>query len=215
MDIRTQHLTIRRRVRYALLEPTDGPVTEVWFVLHGYNQLAHRFIHYFEGLRGPGRCIVAPEGLHRHYLGPDNERVGASWMTKEDRQTDIGDYVTYLDTLYGQFVQTRSAKAIVLGFSQGVHTACRWIAFGQAAFTKAVLWGADPPSDLDLRAHREVFSASDLHFVAGRDDEWLQGSRLRAAHERLHEAGIPFTPVEFPGGHRMDRSTLKTLAGFR
>jgi len=53
----------------------------MWFVCHGYGQLASRFSSAFRPLDGEGRCIVAPEGLSRFYLtdSPPNggsERAG-------------------------------------------------------------------------------------------------------------------------------------------
>jgi hypothetical protein len=47
---------------------------------------------------------VAPEGLSRFYFeggfhGPGS-KVGATWMTREDRLAKIEDYVGYLDALH-------------------------------------------------------------------------------------------------------------------
>ena len=77
----------------------------MWVVCHGYRQLARRFIREFQGIAGAERRIVAPEGLSRFYLdeeggphGPE-ARVGATWMTREDRIAEIDDYVAYLDAL--------------------------------------------------------------------------------------------------------------------
>ncbi|NIP78275.1 MAG: phospholipase, partial [Gemmatimonadetes bacterium] len=80
---------------------------EVWFVLHGYGQLAERFVRRFDalpGVRDGMRAVVAPEALSRFYVeeevtgphGPES-RVGATWMTRADREHEIRDYVEYLD----------------------------------------------------------------------------------------------------------------------
>ena len=100
-------------------------------VLHGYRQLARRFLRRFEPVAGDHRRIVAPEGLSRFYADPGRGRhgpasaVGASWMTREDRENEIRDYVAYLDQLW-QHLRTDSpgrTRLVVLGFSQGVATA--------------------------------------------------------------------------------------------
>ena len=70
------------------------------FALHGYGQLVQFFIRKFQVLDAEQYFVVAPEGLHRFYLKGSSGRVGASWMTKEERQSDIEDYINYLDDLF-------------------------------------------------------------------------------------------------------------------
>ena len=62
---------------------------------HGYGQLGASFSKALEPLEGDARVIAVPEALNRFYLddpakrhGPDSP-VGATWMTREDRLTDI------------------------------------------------------------------------------------------------------------------------------
>ena len=90
------HLAATRTARYFTLGGGAG-VHHVWFVLHGYGQLASALLRNFEGLANPSRLIVAPEGLSRFYVDPiasgpaARRRVGASWMTREDRLIEIED----------------------------------------------------------------------------------------------------------------------------
>ncbi len=53
-------------------------------------------------------------------------------MTKEDRENEIADYVDFLDAVFGEVV-TPGARVTVLGFSQGVATAARWLALRPGA----------------------------------------------------------------------------------
>ncbi|MCG8467594.1 MAG: hypothetical protein MJB57_05200 [Gemmatimonadetes bacterium] len=216
MTIEPKHFTIPRRVRYATLEP-DGAPTEIWLGLHGYNQLAHRFLRYLQPLEGGTRLIVAPEGLHRQYVDHAARKVGASWMTSEDRLIDIADYVAYLDALHAHLIEERglaaeSLRTVALGFSQGVHTLCRWIAFGNARIDRAVLWGSTVPPDLDLTEHGETLSRADLQLVMGDSDEYFGAATIAAHEARLTEAGVRFTSHIYEGGHRLDAEVLKKLA---
>ena len=221
MAVEPRHITIERRVRYAVLEPHERPATEIWFALHGYNQLAHRFLRYFQPIHTGARCIVAPEGLHRQYIDHESRRVGASWMTSEDRLTDIEDYVGYLDRLHAHILAEESrprtggsapVRIVGLGFSQGVHTLCRWLAFGRARIDRAVLWGSTVPSDLDLAEHGAALSAADLHLVVGDADEYYDRAAVEAHEARLRGAGVAFTSHRYPGGHHLDAGTLRCLA---
>ncbi len=195
-----------------------GDIAQVWFVLHGYNQLAHRFLAEFETIDDGTRRIVAPEGLHRQYVDHAARKVGASWMTSEDRLTDIEDYVAYLDRLYATTFEAgglrrTDVQVVGLGFSQGVHTLCRWLAFGASPIDRAILWGATVPPDLDLDAHGPTLAAADLQVVFGDDDEYFGADAIRSHEARLRTAGIPFTARSFQGGHRLDSATLARLAG--
>ncbi|WP_425152685.1 alpha/beta hydrolase [Candidatus Palauibacter sp.] len=222
MAVEPRHITIERRVRYAVLEPRERPVTEIWFALHGYNQLAHRFLRYFQPIHTGARCIVAPEGLHRQYIDHESRRVGASWMTSEDRLTDIEDYIGYLDRLHAHILAEESrprtggskpVRIVGLGFSQGVHTLCRWLAFGRSRIDRAVLWGGTVPPDLDLAEHGAALSAADLQLVVGDRDEHFDPSVIAAHEERLREAEVAFTSHHYDGGHRMDAAMVRRLAG--
>src|SRR6266498_2098347 len=131
------HIGVTRTARYYTLGEISRGAGEVWFVCHGYGQLAARFLEKFRALDDGRRYLVAPEGLSRFYLSesPAERRVGASWMTREDRLTEIEDYLQYLDAVYadifGWLDRTR-VTVHALGFSQGASTVSRWAAMGKA-----------------------------------------------------------------------------------
>lgn len=185
--------------------------TDLWFVCHGYGQLAARFLERFRSLAAEHRCIVAPEGLSRFYLtdSPAERRVGASWMTREDRLHEIEDYVRYLDAVYAAVRPSRDAAMVTaLGFSQGTATVCRWAALGSARIDRVILWGGEVPPDLDLKLLR----VQDVALVYGTRDELFTPKVVAANEARLHEHGIRYALVSFDGGHEVDAATLKRVA---
>lgn len=219
IDVR--HLSVPRRMRYAVRGNEEDP-DEIWFVLHGYGQLAHRFLRYFADLDDGTRLLVAPEGLHRHYLDHAERKVGASWMTSEDRLTDIDDYVGWLERLHARVVGQEvpggspdgagGVPVVALGFSQGVHTLCRWLAFGAARLDAVVLWGAPLPPDLDVGEHLARFREPRITLVGGREDPHFGPDAVAAQEDRLSSRGIPVRTIGFPGGHRIDREVLGRIA---
>src|SRR5437867_5464394 len=96
------HLSVSRTARYFTLGERSAAVAEVWFACHGYGQLAARFLEQLRVLDDGTRYLVAPEGLSRFYLSesPTERRVGARWMTREDRIADIAACVTCHDAAY-------------------------------------------------------------------------------------------------------------------
>ena len=208
--VRDHHLSVSRTARYATLGPAAA--ADVWFTLHGYGQLARRFVREFEGI-ARDRLIVAPEALNRFYLDPPHQKVGATWMTREDRLTDIADYVRYLDALAGVVLGSASPRRVtVLGFSQGAATACRWVAQGCARVDRLVLWAGEVPPDLDLVAAAPRLSTLEIVLVAGEDDQFITPKVLAALSARLREYGVAHRTVTFAGGHGIDRTTLAGLA---
>ena len=80
-------------------------------------------------------CIAAPEGLSRFYIRGTDGRVGASWMTRDERLSDIEDHISYLNHWWSSLGVPSDAEIVVLGFSQGVATAARWLADGSLSMT--------------------------------------------------------------------------------
>ena len=88
-----------RTARYYSLGSFEA-VNELWICLHGYAHRAELFIENFRPIATDGLFIIAPEGLSRFYTRGFCGTVGASWMTREDRENEIKDYVVYLEKLY-------------------------------------------------------------------------------------------------------------------
>jgi predicted esterase len=193
----------------------------VWFVLHGFGQLAGFFIRHFAVLDDGTRLIVAPEALSRFYLGEVNgatsaqARVGATWMTREDRLTEIADYVRYLDSLHDHvraMVGRDGVPCTALGFSQGVATACRWAARGQARLDRLVLWAGRLPPEFAERADVERLARLTLVRVLGARDALATASDVAEEERRLAALGLEATLLRFDGGHELDPATLRALA---
>jgi predicted esterase len=184
-------------------------------VLHGYGQLAQYFIRHFEPIQNGRRLIVAPEALSRYYL-PGHKRVGASWMTREDRLTEIDDYLAYLNTLHDQIFERvdRSRVTVhVLGFSQAGATASRWAALGRVNCDRLILWASDVASDLNLTTHAEALGRLRVTLVVGTEDEYVTPTLLAEQEALLAERHIPYSLHTFAGTHKIDADTLKVLVG--
>jgi len=211
-------VSVARTARYFTLGSPAG-AGEVWFACHGYGQLAARFLEKLRPLDDGGRYLVAPEGLSRFYLSEraTERRVGASWMTREDRFAEIEDYVQYLDAVYDEvFRVVDRARVTVhaLGFSQGAATVSRWTAMGKARIDRLVLWGGEFPPDLDLT--HDVFAgrlrAARLTLVYGDSDEYITAKVVAGVTERLAAHDIPYREISFAGGHELKENVLQDLA---
>jgi predicted esterase len=216
-------IAVPRTARYFTLGPTHGFPRELWFVCHGYGQLAMRFLRQFAPLDDGTRLIVAPEALSRFYLDPipmrrhdPSPRVGASWMTREDRESEIADYVAYLERLATEIRHPLAGAAprlVVLGFSQGTATVSRWLAASEMRVEQLVLWGGSIPPELDLAAWAARLHGASITLVAGDQDEFATADAISAEAERLSAAGVAYTLLRFHGGHAVSEEALRELAG--
>jgi predicted esterase len=216
-------IAVPRTARYFTLGPTHGFPRELWFVCHGYGQLAMRFLRQFAPLDDGTRLIVAPEALSRFYLDPipmrrhdPSPRVGASWMTREDRESEIADYVAYLERLATEIRHPLAGAAprlVVLGFSQGTATVSRWLAASEMRVEQLVLWGGSIPPELDLAAWAARLHGASITLVAGDQDEFATADAISAEAERLSAAGVAYTLLRFHGGHAVNEEALRELAG--
>jgi predicted esterase len=209
--MREHFLGTTRTARYFTLGRAEN-AAELWIVCHGYAQLASRFLERFRPIEAEGRYVVAPEAMSRFYLteSPSERRVGASWMTSEDRLHEIDDYVRYLDAVYSS-TAPKNATVTALGFSQGTATVARWAALGSARVDRLILWGGEVPPDLDLKRLR----VPELLLVYGTRDQYFTPKVVAANEDRLREHGIRYELVSFEGGHEIDAPTLLRLAGPR
>lgn len=209
-------LPVTRTARFVTLGPLDTPVTQLWFAFHGYGQLATEFAESLRALEDPARLVVVPEGLSRFYLDQGTGRVGASWMTREDREQEIADYLGYLDALYAHVTAraTRTAGCTLhlLGFSQGAATATRWAVEGAARPDQLILWGGDVPPDLDAARVTERLADVRVCLVVGTRDRYITTAVLTRQTAALDRLRIRHEVHRFEGGHRLDDETLRKLA---
>lgn len=205
--------------RYFKLGEINAETKAVWFVLHGYGQLAQYFLPKFKSLIEHNICVIAPEGLSHYYLEDastrnksGSTRVGASWMTRENRMQDIENYVAYLNSVFNH--ETGSNKNLditLLGFSQGGATASRWAFSNSIYFRRLILWAGILPTDMDFEKGRQLLKEKDVTLIYGKHDPFLNESRfveMRTLSEKLE-----ITPhqVVFDGAHEIHEATLLTL----
>lgn len=211
----TQHtITVSKTARYYTSGNLDANTETIWLVCHGYGQLAEYFIKHFSLLENGKTFIVAPEGLSKFYLDGVTGRMGAAWMTKEDRENEVADYLNFLNKLFDKLfsgVDFRKVKLNVLGFSQGTATVCRWLAQSSVKANRLILWAGTFPVDVDLAIHGARFRAIPVTVVYGHKDEYLEYLKPEDYKKMLDSAGFSYNIVTFEGKHEMNAEVLKTL----
>jgi len=214
-----QEIIFPFRGRYFKIGQLSAQTRQVWFVLHGYGQLAQYFIRKFSSLEAQHICVIAPEGLSNFYVEDvasraqsGNTRVGASWMTRENRLADIANYLEYLNALYAHELRDHPTLPVtVLGFSQGAATASRWVVDGKIRFDKLVLWAGMLPPDMNLEGAQQSLADKKVVFVYGLRDPFLTDERFTEMKAVVSAVGLSPAYLPFEGGHELHTPTLHSL----
>lgn len=192
---------------------TYGKLTEktklIWIVTHGYGFLAEYFIKKFEELNEEENFVIVPEALNRFYLKDLSGRVGASWMTTEDRENEINDYTLYLENVYETLISQNTAKIVGLGFSQGAATLARWAVKTQKRLNRIVFWGGTIPNDV----FHEVAKLNSMspYLLVGDEDEYITEQKAIDIMKGLDNIGLTISHIFYKGGHAILTEPLLQL----
>ena len=200
------HIDITKTARF--FTQGNEEAHEIWYLLHGYGMSAVSMLKSFEVVNNKHILWVAPEGLSRFYWNGFNGPVVASWMTKEDRTHEIQNYVDYLNLLNSK-INTNQKPINVLGFSQGVATACRWMAYSSLNFNKIVLWAGEPPSDIDYHLQKDKFKS--LSMVIGKQDPFIHPSQIDKISTLFASSMIDFNLISFDGKHELNDEIITSI----
>lgn len=200
-----------KTARYFTSGNRSEKTRNIWIVCHGYGQLAENFIKKFHQIADEENYVIAPEGLHRYYLDTKHEKIGASWMTREDRLDDIKDYVNLLDQILDLELKDFKGKIILFGFSQGVATVSRWYMMGKIKPDVFIMWAGVFPPDLPMEKEKWIFNDSKNFVVIGAEDEFFPEERRAQIIQEIKEKGIKFDLLTFKGKHVIFPETLLEL----
>jgi len=213
--MKVRNIVTNKNARYYILGEPGPHIRQIWFVCHGYGQLAGEFLQNFEVIKKRDLLIVAPEGLHRFYLYRGTGKVGASWMTSEDRLKDIEDYIYYLDKVCREILSLcNTAKTTIsaLGFSQGTATACRWALQGKSSIQRLILWGGYFPPDTPWETSRHRLNTIKTQFIFGEQDPYIKPEFHPQQLALLRQKKVNFDVKTFKGHHEIKANILIELA---
>jgi predicted esterase len=210
--MKAQHIITQRTARVYIEGVLSENTRAIWLIAHGYGMLAQYFIRKFECLSPEEHYLVVPEALSKAYLEGFSGKVGAIWMTSEDRETEISDYIHYLNLVYEQFIapyKRKGVQIIAFGFSQGSTTICRWANANPDKFDRLIIWGGAVPEDVLSDLH---FASHPIDICVGNNDPFIPKERIE---EYLHRSKSLLSEARFhiyEGGHEVENELLMALA---
>lgn len=210
---------MQKQVSYQTINTYDtlNTLTEktkyVWFVCHGIGYLSRYFLKYFKELPPSENYIIAPQAPAKYYLNNEYRHIGASWLTKENTQTEISNVLSYLDEVYIAEKLPEHTKLIVFGYSQGVSIAMRWVAQRKIVCDKFILHSGAIPNELTA----EQFSfldttATEILFIVGDKDEYITTERMTLETEKMETLFYgKAKQLIFKGKHEVKKKIINSL----
>ncbi|MCZ2141402.1 MAG: phospholipase [Bacteroidia bacterium] len=206
--IKTHHISIQKTARYCTIGELNDKTQEVWIVLHGYAQLAFEFIHNFSILDNGKRLIVAPEGLNRFYAKGFGGKPVANWMTAEDREYEIKDYLLYIQTVYTSLNIPDNCKVKLLGFSQGATTASRFYNAQLCKIDELILYAGEIAAEL-INPISHTLLHQNITYITGNNDPFITAEKLENILQLMQTINAKI--IQFDGGHEIKTEVLQLL----
>lgn len=179
--------------RYLVRVPRTEQPWPVLFSFHGYAEDAAINMTALERIPDiSGWLLVTVQALHPFYT--KNDRIVASWMTRQDRELAIADntrYATAVVTAVRQEFGTTMPIAFA-GFSQGGAMAYR--AAAHVGGAGVIVLAANVPPDVTAGLPPVLIGR-------GRRDAWYSEDTLAVDVGRLREMKVGVETCVFDGGH--------------
>ena len=205
----THWIRVAQEQRVDSLGTLSDATKHVWVGLHGYGQLVKFFARHFRSLATEERAFVFPQGQHKFYLNGVHGRVGASWMTKDERLVDITNQRLYLGFVF-QWIKQHAPKATIhcVAFSQGVATIMRCIGHPDVQPSSILAWAGSWPPDLD-ETNRAALEELRFKACFGTRDEYITTEKQQEMRGYyLEKYNFEPSVSVYEGGHSFDVEKL-------
>lgn len=209
--MKEHHLDIVFKTSYHTLNDLTADTERVWIVFHGYGQLSEFFIKHFKVLDPDRNFIIAPQGLSKFYLQGVNGRVGATWMTKNDRLVAIENQFSYLDEMMKRY-NLEGKKLIYFGFSQGAATMGRYASHAKIPFHEMVLWAGTFPPDTNYEDWNYLSGKEKISYWLCEDDPYFRPEMIPSQKELIASLFNKKPRIHwYEGGHRVINEIISEL----
>lgn len=194
---------------YHTLNELTEKTKNVWMVFHGMGYLSKYFINYFSELNAEENFIIAPQAPSKYYQGNDFKHVGASWLTRENTQLETQNILKYIDAIYVKELAETTANLIVMGYSQGVSIATRWVASRKVQCDKLILHSGGIPNELQPNDFEFLKTDAEVIYLYGNKDQYI--TEARETEEKLKGTKLFQDRLNievFDGIHEVNRELL-------
>lgn len=185
MNLEDKEISYTTTNSYSTLNSLTNTTKNVWFVCHGMGYLSRYFLKYFEGLDADENYMIAPQAQSKYYIPPKFKHVGASWLTKENTLKETENVMRNFDAIFEAENIPKTINLIVLGYSQGVSVAMRYIVKRQLQCAQLILHSGGIPKEINPIDFS--FLDAKVTMIYGTQDEYLNDKRIASETKRVQE----------------------------
>ena len=197
---------------YSVLNRFTEKTKNVWLVCHGIGYLSRYFIRHFNHLDADENYIIAPQAQSKYYLKSDYRHVGASWLTRENLEAEIDNVLNYLDEVFMEENLAEVPNLIVLGYSQGVSVATRYLAQRKINCAQLILHSGKVPAELTAKDFA-FLKDTKVTYLYGTQDEYLKKGIIEVEETRLKSLfPYNFEIQTYDGGHEFNTDIIEKLS---
>jgi len=198
---------------YSTLNKLTSKTKTVWFVCHGMGYLSRYFINYFKDLNTDENYIIAAQAQSKYYIAPKFKHVGASWLTKENTAKETENVMLNFDAVLKAESFPENVNFVVLGYSQGVSVAMRYIVKRQLYCNHLVLMSGGIPKELIAEDFNFLNGKAKVSLIYGTKDEYMNEKRMAHEKQRIYELfGNDVNIISFEGAHEVNKNILNNLS---
>ncbi len=201
MNSQEKEITYTTSNSYSTLNKLTDQTKNVWFVCHGMGYLSRFFLRYFKNLNPEENYFIAPQAPSKYYIQP-RMHVGANWLTKDNTDSGTENIMNYFDAVLEAEKIPDSVNLIVIGYSQGVSVALRYLAKRQIQCSQLVLHSGGIPKEITAENFAYLSEDTQVKLIYGTKDEYLDEGRIQLESERAKELfGNRISIMPFEGKH--------------
>ncbi len=192
---------------YDTLNTYSSTTKNIWLVFHGIGYLSRFFVRHFKSLSPKENYIICPQAPSKYYKDKNYKHVGASWLTKENTNIETKNVLNYIDSIIeSETIDLKKVNFIVLGYSQGVSIATRWLANRKQFCHKLIMVSGVFPKELSAIDFNHIPNLKTIHSV-GLTDSIFDSKNVTIQENRLQHY-FPNTKFINHGGDHIFETKL-------
>ena len=196
---------------YSTLNEFTPKTKNVWIVFHGIGYLSRYFLKHFKEFDPDENYFIAPQAPSKYYLNNDYRHVGASWLTRENTRIEIENLMNYLDQIYKTEELDKALNLILMGYSQGVSVATRWMVRRKILPAQLIIHSGKIPAELKP-VDFEFMKGTSVKLLYGTDDPFLNEKTLKIEAENAKDLfGEQLEIFPFEGGHEINAPMISRI----
>ncbi len=180
---------------------------------HGYAEDAETQLERLRAIPESTRWLsVSIQALHPFYQRR-TDRVVASWMTRQDRESAIADNIAYVAACLNAVAAEWPTipKVVFAGFSQGVGMAFRAAVNAAHRVASVIAVGGDIPPELTPGGLARLSAAL---IARGTADAWYTKEQFANDEQRLRQCSVSVRALQLNAGHEWPGDLIAEVSQF-